>query len=35
LTFRFGLAELLDSAGAFDGDGNERADGFHGLTREQ
>ncbi len=30
----FGEAELLDGAGAFDGDGDERADGFQSLARE-
>ncbi len=30
----FGQAELLDGAGAFDGDGDERADGLQSLARE-
>ena len=31
---RFGEAELLDGAGAFDGDGDQGADGFEGLARK-
>ena len=35
LALGFGLAELLDGAGALDGDGDERADGFDGLAEKR
>ncbi len=35
LALGFCLAELFDGARALDGDGDERADGFDGLAREQ